>query len=54
MPLESINSIMLSAKNYFRKVAYCPDMTIFYKSLDIKKTNLNISKNNNSISNNIL
>ncbi len=35
VPLESINTILQNAKG--KKTSYCPDMTIIYKSFDIKK-----------------
>lgn len=37
MPLESVNTICQAAKLSYRNTNYCPDMTIIFKSLDIKK-----------------
>ena len=42
VPLESINSIMQSAKQEYRKNSYCPDMTIILKNFNTKnKININ-------------
>lgn len=37
VPLESVNTICQAAKLSYRNTNYCPDMTIIFKSLDIKK-----------------